>query len=484
MVQKSKIVRSIIWKLFEKLSSQAITLIVTILLARILLPKEFGLIAIIVVFIELANVIIDGGFSTALIQKKEADNRDFSTILHFSMGLAAILYVIFFFVAPFIAQFYNSSLLTPIIRVLSLNLFFNSFNAVQRAYISKYMLFDKLFYCSFWATLSSGVIGIVLAYNGFGVWALVYQQIVNQIVLTIIMWFMVKWRPLCMFSFERFKGLFDYGWKILFTNMIIAIYENARSLIIAKLYQPATLAFFDRGKQFPNLVISNINISLQAVLLPAFSDIQDERKRVRQMLRKSIEITNFFILPILVWLLVTAKSVTLLVLTDKWLETVPFMRIFCVAFMLIPIQSLNMSAINALGYSNIILKLEIIKKIIETFILVGSFFINIYAVAWGILLYNLICIAINTYPCKKILNYGGWEQLKDMAPYLWISVVMGVVICLLSLLKCDFVLLFTLQSFIGAVIYVGLNAVCNTNSFVYIKGIIKLQITKKNYKII
>ena len=482
MIQKGKIIHSFIWKLFERLSSQAITLIVTVLLARILLPREFGLIAIIVVFVELANVIIDGGFSTALIQKKGADNIDFSTVLYFSMGLAAILYVVFFFVAPLIAQFYDSKLLTPIIRILSVNLFFNSFNAIQRAYISKHMLFNKLFYCSFGATLLSGVIGLILAYSGFGVWALVWQQIVNQMVLTIIAWFVVKWRPLCTFSFRRFIKLFDYGWKIFFTNIVIAIYENIRSLIIGKLYQPATLAFFDRGKQFPNLVISNINISLQTVLLPAFSEIQDEREKVRQMLRRTIELTNFFILPILVWLLVTAKSVVALILTDKWLEAVPFMQIFCVAFMLIPIQSSNMSAIKALGYSNITLKLEIVKKIIETFILVGSFLINVYAVAWGIVLYNLICIAINTYPCKKILNYGGWEQLKDMAPYLWISVVMGVVICLLSLLKCDFVLLFTLQSFIGAVIYVGLNAVCNTNSFVYIKESLNFKLPKRIIK--
>ena len=302
MSQKQKIVHSFFWKLLERFGSQAISMFVTILLARILLPSEYGIIAILVVFIDLANVIIDGGLNTALIQKRNADNVDFSTILYVSIGLALIIYILLFLGAPWIAQFYDNSLLSPVLRVLGINLFFNSFNAIQRAYISKYMLFKKLFYCTLGSTLLSGVVGLAMAYQGYGVWSLVGQQVVNQFATTLIMWFTIKWRPIPVFSFLRFKRLFDFGWKIFLANLIIVVYEDVRSLIIGKVYQPVTLAFFDRGKQLPGLMMTNVNISLQTILLPAFANIQDDPQRVKQMTKRSIELTNFVIMPLLVGL--------------------------------------------------------------------------------------------------------------------------------------------------------------------------------------
>lgn len=472
MIQTNKIINSFIWKLLERFSSQAISLLVTILLARILLPIEFGIIAIIVVFIELANVIIDGGLCTALIQKKGADDIDFSTIMYFSLVLAGVLYLLLYILAPTIANFYDNTLLTPVLRILSINLFLNSFNAIQRAYISKHMLFDKLFYCSLVAIVVSGTTGIVMAYSGYGVWALVAQQITNQFVLSVIMWFTIKWRPLFVFSKERFKTLFDYGWKIFLSNLIIALYENVRSLIIGKMYHPSALAFFDRGKQFPNLIMTNINISLQTVLLPAFAEIQEQKELVRQMMKKSIELTNFCTLPLLVGLAVAAKPLVILLLTDKWIEAVPFIQIFSIAFMMMPIQSSNMSAIKALGYSNITLKIEIIKKVIETIILVISFFISVYAVAWGIVLYNFICIIINLYPCKKILNYNLYEQFRAVIPYLLSSLAMGFALYILTFFDFSNGLLLALQIVLGLFIYIILNAVFKTNSFMFVKNMI------------
>lgn len=472
MIQTNKIINSFIWKLLERFSSQAISLLVTILLARILLPIEFGIIAIIVVFIELANVIIDGGLCTALIQKKGADDIDFSTIMYFSLVLAGVLYLLLYILAPTIAYFYDNTLLTPVLRILSINLFLNSFNAIQRAYISKHMLFDKLFYCSLVAIVVSGTTGIVMAYSGYGVWALVAQQITNQFVLSVIMWFTIKWRPLFVFSKERFKTLFDYGWKIFLSNLIIALYENVRSLIIGKMYHPSALAFFDRGKQFPNLIMTNINISLQTVLLPAFAEIQEQKELVKQMMKKSIELTNFCTLPLLVGLAVAAKPLVILLLTDKWIEAVPFIQIFSIAFMMMPIQSSNMSAIKALGYSNITLKIEIIKKVIETIILVISFFISVYAVAWGIVLYNFICIIINLYPCKKILNYNLYEQFRDVIPYLLSSLAMGFALYILTFFDFSNGLLLALQIVLGLFIYIILNAVFKTNSFMFVKNMI------------
>lgn len=479
MISGSKIISSFLWKLLERFSSQGISLLVTIILARLLLPSEFGIIAIIAVFIELSNVIIDGGLNTALIQKKDADNLDFSTILYVSMALAAVIYLFLFLMAPLIARFYDNELLVPVFRVLSVNLFFNSFNAIQRAYIAKHMLFHRLFYCNLVAITISGATGIGLAYAHFSVWALVFQQISYQAVLTVTMWFTVKWRPLYSASYQRFKGLFNYGWKIFATNFIISIYENVRSLIIGKLYQPATLAYFDRGKQLPSLVITNISISLQTILLPAIADIQDERERVKLMMKRSIEIVNAVTMPLLVGLIVSAKPLVVLLLTERWLPAVPFIQIFCIAFMMIPIQSSNMSAIKAMGYSDITFKIELLKKLIETIILIGSFLINVYAVAWGIVLYNFICIVINLYPCKKILNYGVTEQVRDVLPYLLISAVMGIAVNFLSLLNLHPGTLLSLQIILGVMVYVTLNAVFNTWSYCYTKAFIKEKITKK-----
>ena len=473
MITGNKIVSSFIWKLLERFSSQAVSLMVTIILARLLLPSEFGIVAIITVFIELANVIIDGGLNTALIQKKEADNLDFSTILYFSLALSFALYIILFFAAPHIASFYDNTILTPVLRVLSINLFFNTINAIQRALIAKNMLFNKLFYCNLAAIMTSGCVGTIMAYGGWGVWALVFQQIANQFILTVVMWFTVKWRPILRFSMERFKGLFDYGWKIFLTNLIIAIYENARSLIIGKIYHPSTLAFFDRGKQIPSLAITNFSVSLQTILLPAFSDIQDDKMHVRQLMTHSIKLVNAIILPVLVCLAVSAKPLVILLLTEKWLPAVPFLQIFCVAYMLIPIQSANMSAIKALGYSNITLKIELLKKFIETIILIVSFLINAYAVAWGIVLYNFISIAINSYPCKKSLDYGPKEQTMDILPYILISFLMGAIIYTFSFIKMHPGILLTLQISSGFIIYIILNIVFNTNGYKYVKPLIK-----------
>lgn len=289
-----------LWKLLERFSSQAVSFVISVILARILLPSDYGIIAIILVFINLANVIIDGGLNTALIQKKDADQTDFSTIFWFCLLVAGVLYAILFFCAPFISQFYKNEILTPVLKVLGISIFFNSFNSIQRAYVSRHMLFRKLFYVNAIAIVISGGIGIWMAYSGWGVWALVGQSLSSSFFCCILMLFAIRWRPTFTFSKERFKGLFDYGWKIFMTNFIIAIYGDIRSLVIGKLYQPASLAFFDRGKSLPSLLMSNVTASIETVLLPTFSEEQDNVVRVKQMMRRSVQVSYFFVAPLLV----------------------------------------------------------------------------------------------------------------------------------------------------------------------------------------
>lgn len=476
---RGTILNSFFWKLFEKLSAQLIQFVVTIVLARLLLPSEYGTIALIAIFIQLCDVIIDGGLNTALIQKKNSDNVDFSTILYFSLGMSAILYGIMFFAAPWISTFYKQPDLLPVVRVLSLSLPFYAFSSIQRAYVSKNMLFQRLFYSSLGAIILSGGLGIYMAYSGYGVWALVVQNVSYQFFTSLIMWFTVRWRPVFKFSVERFKGLFSYGWKIFGANLITSLFVNIRKLVIGKFYQPASLAYYDKGEQLPSLVMNNIFSSVQTILLPTFSDSQDNRPRVKAMMRRSTKLSCFVIYPLMVWMIVAAKPLILLLLTEKWIAVVPFVQILCIANFFRPITISNWEAIKALGYSGTTLKLEVLKKIVDISILVVSAMIGVYAIAWGCVLFNLICVFINLAPNKKLLDYGIFEQLVDAVPTLLIALAMGGVIYWIQLLPLSYFVIILLQALLGCVFYVGLNWLLKDESFIYILQMIKNKINSK-----
>ena len=472
-ISSKTVINSMIWKLLERFSSQLVSFVISIILARILMPTDYGIIAIILVFINIANVIIDGGFNTALVQKKDADQTDFSTIFWFCLAMAGVMYLILFACAPLISDFYNNEVLTPVLRVLGLNIFLFSFNSVQRAYVSRKMLFRKLFYVNAIAIVLSGIIGIVMAYADYGVWALVGHTLTSSLFCCIAMLFFVRWYPTFEFSKERFAGLFDYGWKIFMTNFIIAIYGDIRSLVIGKLYQPASLAFFDRGKSLPSLIMANVTVSIDTVLLPTLSEEQDNKARVKQMMRRSVGVSYLFVAPLLIGFIVVAKELVLALLTEKWLPAVPFIQIFCIVFLLMPIQNVNTTGIKSLGYSSIILKLEIIKKVIEAIILVVSFLINVYAVAWGIVLYNVICIAINLSPSKRLVNYGVWEQLRDVMPTIIAALLMGAVVYACSFLPLGNIPLLIIQVIIGAASYCLFCHILKLDSYTYILKYLK-----------
>lgn len=480
MVISSKtVINSMIWKLLERFSSQLASFVISIILARKLMPDDYGIIAIILVFINIANVIIDGGFNTALIQKKDADQKDFSTIFWFCLMMAVVMYLLLFFCAPLISSFYKNDILTPVLRVLGLNIFVFSFNSIQRAYVSRHMLFRKLFYVNAAAIILSGIIGIAMAYGGYGVWALVGQTLACSVLCCVLMLFFVRWLPTFVFSKERFVGLFDYGWKIFLTNFIIAVFIDIRSLVIGKLYKPASLAFFDRGKSLPSLLMTNVTNSIDTVLLPALSHEQDDKTRVKQMMRRSVQVSYLFVAPLLIGFIFVAREIVLALLTEKWLPAVPFIQIFCVAFFLMPLQNINTTGIKSLGYSGITLKLEIAKKVIEALILVISFMINVYAVAWGIVLYNAICIIINLAPSKKLVDYGLLEQLKDVMPTFLAAILMGCVVYSCSFLPMNNTLLLILQIVVGATVYCLFCYLLKLDSFTYIINYIKETIKRK-----
>lgn len=481
-VSRSVVIKSLIWKLLERCSVQVVTFIVTIVLARILVPEDYGLIALVLVFVNISNVIVDGGLNMALVQKKDADNVDFSTIFFTSLLFATFLYILLFVFAGSIAEFYEKPELVPVIRVLGISLFFYAMSSIQKAFLSRHLLFKNLFYSSLGAVVVSGVVGIWMAKMGYGVWALVVQNLTVQIVTTIIMWFTVKWRPQLVFSFERFKGLFNFGWKIFASNFLINLFVNIRSLIIGKVYTASELGYFDRGKQFPALIIENINASIQAVIFPVLSGEQDNIQTVKAMVRRSIKISTFIIFPLVIGLIVTAEPLIRTLLTDKWTGAVPFIQIFSLAYMLMPMQVANLQAIQALGFSGTTLKMELIKKAIELIILVITIQISVTAIAWGIVLYNVICLIINTIPNKRLLNYGIREQIKDAVPTLFIAFIMGFAIYWIQLFPISSLLIIVLQFVIGALIYGVLSYLYKEESCMYIISTIKENKGKLNLK--
>lgn len=458
MPNKRKIISSLFWKFFERAGTQLIQFGVTIALARILVPEDFGLVALIAIFINVAAAFVQSGLNTALIQKKDADELDFSSVFWASLGIALATYTILFFSAPFIADFYEQSALTTIVRVLALTLFIDVFSSIQNAYVSRNMLFKKLFFRSVGAIIPSGILGVTLALYGFGIWALVCHQFCNAFLAVAIMWFTIPWRPSFKFSYSRFKSLFSYGWKLLLSSLIDVVFTNLRGLIIGKFFSPTDLAYYNRGDTFPFLIINNINTAIGSVLLPSFAAVQNEITDLKRMMRRSIITSTFIITPMMIGLAVMAKQVVLLVLGEKWLPCVPFVQIYCCMYLFYPIHTTNLSAIKAIGRSDIFLKLEIIKKICGISLLVGSYFYfrTPIGIAYGALASAILSSFINASPNKKLLNYGYIEQILDVSPALLLAVPMSVAVYAISIVECSLLLKIVLQILTGIVVYFSL----------------------------
>ena len=464
MSLKSSVITSLIWKFLERIGTQGVQFVVAIILARLLAPADFGLIALVTVFVMIANVFVQSGLNTALIQKKNADNLDFSTVFYSSLALATVLYLGLFFGAPLIAKFYNNQVeLISVIRVLGLMLPLGALNSIQEAYVARNMMFKKLFYRSVGAIIPAGIIGVVCAYLGFGIWSLVAQQLLNALLICVIMWFTVKWRPSLSFSFERWKRLFSFGWKLLCSALLDTFYRNIRDLVIGKLFTPTDLGFYNRGDQFPKIIIANINSSIHSVLLPSLSTVQDDRVRLKSLARRSIKTSSFLILPMMTGLAAIAKPLTLVVLGEKWLPAVPFIQICCFSYAFWPIHTTNLSAINAVGRSDVFLKLEIIKKCYGLAVLALAIWLfrSPIGIAMSAAITAPLGSFVNAYPNKKLLNYGFIEQMKDFVPSLLLSLVMGVIVyfggdIMTDSLGVSPILLLSVSVVVGLLLYLGL----------------------------
>lgn len=470
----SKVIGGFFWRFAERIGAQGVAFVVSIILARLLVPEVYGTIALVTVFTAILNVFIDSGLGNALIQKKDADDLDFSSVFYFNIIMCCGLYFLMFFAAPFIASFYNDSTLTPVVRVLSLTLIISGVKNVQHAYVARTMQFKRFFFATLGGTIGAAIIGIYIAYRGYGVWALVAQQVFNAAVDTIILWISVKWRPKKEFSWKRLKSLFSYGWKLLVSALLDTGYGKLRQLIIGKMYTSADLAFYNRGENLPHLIINNVNTSINSVLFPTMSQIQEDRSRLKDVTRRSIKISTYIMAPLMMGMAFCAENIVRLLLTEKWIECVPYMRIFCIAYMFQPIHTANLNAIKAMGRSDIYLRIENIKKIIGLILLLSTMWVGVMAMAYSLLISTFLGMIINSWPNRKLLDYSYLDQLRDIMPSIVLAAIMGLCVLLVQMF-CSFNAFFILliQISIGIIIYVGGSVILKLESYYYILGILR-----------
>lgn len=467
------ILKGFIWRFAERCGAQLVSFLVSVLLARILVPKDYGTIALVTIFTAILQVFVDSGLSTALVQKKDADDLDFSSVFYFNFAVCLILYAGMYIAAPYIAAFYNDPSLTSVIRVISLTIIVSGVKGIQQAYVSRNMLFKRFFFSTIGGTIFSAFLGISLAYAGFGVWALVAQQLSNTAIDTIILWLTVRWRPKRIFSWYRLKNLLSFGWKLLVSSLLDTCYNNLRNLIIGKMYSASDLAFYNQGDKFPKVIVTNINTSIDSVLLPTMSNSQDNKERVKQMTRRAIKTSTYVMAPLMLGLAFCAEPIVKIVLTDKWLPCVPFLRIFCITYMFWPVHTANLNAINAMGRSDWFLKLEIIKKIVGMAILLSTMWFGVMAMAYSMLLSSLLSQIINSWPNRNLLGYGYMEQVRDFAPGILLSAGMGICIYFIGLLQLPTIATLLIQFIAGAAIYIVISAVLKLEEFEYLFGMIK-----------
>lgn len=472
-------ITNLLWRFAERCGAQAVSFLVSIILARLLAPEAYGTIALAMVFINILQVFVDSGMGTALIQKKDADDLDFSSVFYFNIAACLVLYAGLFLAAPSIAQFYGDPALTALVRALSLTVVVSGVRNIQQSYVSRHLLFKRFFFSTIGSTLASAVVGIAMAYAGFGVWALVGQSLSNVVTGTIILWATVPWRPRRMFSWQRLKGLLSFGWKLLVSSLLDTGYNNLRSLIIGKLYSSADLAYYNQGDKLPNLVITNINASIDSVLLPTMANEQDDHARVRSMTRRAIKTSTYVMAPLMMGLAACAEPLIRLILTEKWLPCVPFLRIFCITYMFWPIHTANLNAIKALGRSDLFLKLEIVKKIVGLTILLCTMWHGVMAMAYSLLLSSVLSQIINSWPNRKLLRYHYLNQLADILPALLLACAMGLAVYCIQFLGWGDLPTLCVQIPVGAALYLAGSALLRLDAFLYLKENFRNLLLKK-----
>ena len=455
-MDKKKIISSLIYKFIERLSVKGLGLVISIVLARMLATESFGQIAIMNVFISLSQVIVEGGFTTALVQRKDVTERDYSTVFFINMGLAAVCFLVLQISAPLISRYYAQDITLPL-QVYSVTVFFNAFNALQLARMQKRMEFRKIMVCSLIATVISGSAGIAGAYLGLGLWALILYNMMNGIIVCVTAAFAEKWLPKFEFSLHRAKILFSYGWKMFVSAVLCSLYADVRSLVIGKKYSGNDLAYYNRGQQFPQVISHTLDSAIQSVMFPTMAEVQDRKKKLAGILRRAETMGAYVIIPVMLGLAAVSEPVVRLLLTDKWLPCVPYMQWLCIGNAAVPIISSNLIAIKASGRSDIYMRLEMIRRVVMLAILMVSIFAfrSVEAIAVGFGISSWVDAVISMVPAKRLLDYGVGKQLADLWKIILAAVMMFAVVEIMNLLGWSELILLPAQITVGVLAYIG-----------------------------
>ena len=480
---KNKAIGGFFWTLAEKFGAQGVSFVVSIILARLLTPEDYGIVALVTVFTSIANVFVKSGMGSALIQKKDADSLDFSTVFYFNIATSLILYVVLYLAAPTISAFYDSPQLTLVLRVCSISFVLNGINNVQQAYVSKHLEFKKFFLSTAFGTVLSAVVGIVMAYCGCGVWALVTQQLLNQVVDTLILHFTIAWKPKFEFSWTRFKGMYLFAYRLLATELLESLYNDLQSLIIGKKYSTEQLAFYNKGCSFPKILVRNLDNSIQSVAFPLLSNEQANKGRFAYIRHRACSLSFYFVCPMMVGMICVAEPLVKVLLTEKWLPSVPFLQLYCITYLLRPLATTNTQALYALGRSDVTLKLDLIHKIISVVLLVTAVFLfdGALAICGALVISIFVRTCLSMMTVAKLTDISVLEQVKSISGILFASAVMGAVCGGLGIVFTNVgdTLLLIIQIAVGCLTYLLLSIFLKLDSFEYILNYIKKDVLKR-----
>ncbi|KIA99836.1 lipopolysaccharide biosynthesis protein [Flavobacterium sp. KMS] len=456
MSLKKQALRGFIWSFLQQFSTQLITFLVQIILARILLPSEFGLIGMLTVFIGIGTALFEGGMTSSLIRVSKIDSRDYSTVFFFNLGVSLLIYLLFFLSAPYIALFYRQPILTDIARVYGLSFVFLAFGTVQNTILTKEMKFKKQAIITSPALLIGSLLGVFLAYNDFGVWSLVYSMLLTNLLTSIFLWFSSDWYPEFIFDIDRFKLHFHFGYKMTISSLLDTVFTNIYQIIIGRIYNPITVGYYTRANSLMMLPVGNISAALNKVVFPLFAKVQDDIPALRVVYKKIMLMVLFIITPIIVLMALLGNELVTFLFTEKWLPVVPIFQIISLSGILYPLHLYNLMILQVKGRSDLFLRLEIIKKIILIFIIIVSVLFGFKALLIGSVIASIIALFINTYYAGSIIDYTMRQQLLDIMPIFIISICMGLVIFIVNNSLTDYndISRLIISSIVGAIVYI------------------------------
>lgn len=467
------------WQFVQNIGSQAVSFVVSVILARLLLPEDYGVVGLAGMFLGLFGIFSSGGLAPAIIQKKDADDLDYNTMFVTQLCFSSFIYVLLFFCAPLLAYLFHNEQLTLLVRVMAVTMPLGAFVGVISSVLSRRLLFKYFFFSGISTAVVSAIVGISMAYAGCGVWALVGQQYAGLVVSTLVLGYLSDWHPRLQFSYDRFKSLFKEGLKYMGTQLIGTATYQVKGYALGLKYSAADFAYYNRGEGLPNLLCQNIDNTIQNVLFPAIASVQDDKEAVRRSIRRSIRISTYLLMPCLFGLAAISDKLVPLLYTDRWNPAIPFMQVLCFVLAIGIMCNVNLQALRATGHIGLILKMEFIKKPVMFLMIIGTMFISPLAIAWGMLFFNIFVYFVNSYPNKKNIDYTYRQQLIDVFPNVSLSLVMAAIVYAVGRLPMGNVLSVIIEILVGIVFYVTASILLRNESFYYVRDIILSKFKKR-----